>query len=170
MGGAGGLEGSRPHRRGPRDVASDGRGGAASDEARASDGAAHANAAHLEPACRSLRAADVPAAELHNVVVECVGKTGGVARLTLGVQRSRGARPAWNLVGVVVVRHSAWHEPSCWRSVTVGAMTVHVHLEHSPTCEARLCARGPSSIGPRVVSPHPQGLQGSHLNLSQTSA
>ena len=25
-------------------------------------------------------------------------------------------------------------------------------------------------LGPRVVSPHPQGLQGSHLNLSQTSA
>ena len=24
--------------------------------------------------------------------------------------------------------------------------------------------------GPRVVSPHSQGLQGSHLNLSQTSA
>ena len=25
-------------------------------------------------------------------------------------------------------------------------------------------------LGPRVVSPHPQGLQGSHLNLSQASA
>ena len=25
-------------------------------------------------------------------------------------------------------------------------------------------------LGPRVVFPHPQGLQGSHLNLSQTSA
>ena len=25
-------------------------------------------------------------------------------------------------------------------------------------------------LGPRVVSPHPQGLQGSHLNLAQTSA
>ena len=28
----------------------------------------------------------------------------------------------------------------------------------------------PPLLGPRVVSPHPQGLQGSHLNLSQTSA
>ena len=26
------------------------------------------------------------------------------------------------------------------------------------------------NLGPRVVSPHSQGLQGSHLNLSQTSA
>ena len=31
------------------------------------------------------------------------------------------------------------------------------------------CARA-GLLGPRVVSPHPQGLQGSHLNLSQTSA
>ena len=36
-----------------------------------------------------------------------------------------------------------------------------IHLEN---LENRLC------LGPRVVSPHPQGLQGSHLNLSQTSA
>ena len=31
-------------------------------------------------------------------------------------------------------------------------------------------ASGAFLLGPRVVSPHPQGLQGSHLNLSQTSA
>jgi len=31
-------------------------------------------------------------------------------------------------------------------------------------CEAR------AFLSPRVVPPHPQGLQGSHLNLSQASA
>ena len=34
-------------------------------------------------------------------------------------------------------------------------------------CETPLRA---GLLGLRVVSPHPQGLQGSHLNLSQTSA
>ena len=33
-----------------------------------------------------------------------------------------------------------------------------------------LCCERAGLLGPRVVSPHPQGLQGSHLNLSQTSA
>ena len=35
---------------------------------------------------------------------------------------------------------------------------------------ARACELRAGLLGPRVVSPHPQGLQGSHLNLSQTSA
>ena len=36
-----------------------------------------------------------------------------------------------------------------------------------PNTQSVKCA---GLLGPRVVSPHSQGLQGSHLNLSQTSA
>jgi len=42
-----------------------------------------------------------------------------------------------------------------------------------PACESGVNNCEPlreGLLGPGVVSPHPQGLQGSHLNLSQTSA
>ena len=48
-------------------------------------------------------------------------------------------------------------------SRTRQAPAASIHLRLQSQCPTPLRA---GLLGPRVVSPHPQGLQGSHLNLS----
>ena len=68
-----------------------------------------------------------------------------------------GAEPEANLW------RRAEHQQHAARNTCVCRALVHDRSQCPTPLRAGL-------LGPRVVSPHPQGLQGSHLNLSQTSA
>ena len=64
------------------------------------------------------------------------------------------------------------YDPSYAPTLDIGQV---VHTLNRMFIQSQCPTRTPLALraghlSPRVVSPHPQGLQGSHLNLSQTSA
>ena len=84
-------------------------------------------------------------------------------RLRHSLRQRPGLRPA--PLATALARRRLWRRAEHQQRCSQHACRALIHDRSQ--CPTPLRA---GLLGPRVVSPHPQGLQGSHLNLSQTSA